>query len=522
MAVAKSNGNKELSFRTCDCYKVSGLYKNILETNQTSNLKDQYVLGEQLGWGQFGIIRACSDKFTGEVLACKSIAKDRFVTQDDVRSIKLEIEIMTKLSGHPNVVDLKAVYEEEDYVHLVMELCAGGELFHQLEKHGRFSESEARVLFRQLMQVVAYCHDKGVVHRDLKPENILLATKASSSPIKLADFGLATYIKSGQSLRGTVGSPFYIAPEVLTSGYNQAADVWSAGVILYILLSGMPPFWGKTKSRIFDAVRASDLRFPSDPWDHLSDSAKELIREMLCTDPSQRLTAQQVLDHAWISHPAPLSKDSYERQKQSCIELDMARGSLSTSFMTRNQDISFGTGSPAICDAQSPEVTYRSSFSSLLMDPSTPCFTSGGFSFRSSGGSNMLEFSTSVAAMPSFAFFSPGSEAEQGNYASDFSANITRVDSIRQEASGGELFTVPVSSLCFGHEAREMEHKAAEVRRAEGTNGSRMSGIHSRRNHTIGLGEFDQIDLMVTESVIRWASCTQLPTATSLRSSLVC
>ncbi|CAL5404949.1 unnamed protein product [Camellia sinensis] len=165
--------------------------------------------------------------------------------------------------------------------------------------------------------------------------------------------------------------------------------------------------------------------------------------------------------------------------------MDMARGSLSTSFMTRNQDISFGTGSPAICDAQSPEVTYRSSFSSLLMDPSTPCFTSGGFSFRSSGGSNTLEFSTPVAAMPSFAFFRPGSEAEQGNYASDFSANITRVDSIRQ-----------------------------------GTNGSRMSGIHSRRNHTIGLGEFDQIDLMVTESVIRWASCTQLPTATSLRSSL--
>ncbi|GMP70099.1 hypothetical protein CsSME_00029101 [Camellia sinensis var. sinensis] len=149
----------------------------------------------------------------------------------------------------------------------------------------------------------------------------------------------------------------------------------------------------------------------------------------------------------------------------------MARGSLSTSFMTRNQDISFGTGSPAICDAQSPEVTYRSSFSSLLMDPSTPCFTSVGFSFRSSGGSNTLEFSTPVAAMPSFAFFSPGSEAEQGNYASDFSANITRVDSIRQEASGGSCLTVPVSSLCFGHEAREMEHKAAEVRRAEGTNG---------------------------------------------------
>lgn len=101
--------------------------------------------------------------------------------------------------------------------------------------------------------------------------------------------------EAGQSLHGTVGSPFYIAPEVLVGGYDEAADVWSAGVILYILLSGIPPFWGKTKSRIFDAVRAADLKFPSDPWDCISSSAQELIRQMLCKDPSQRLTAQQVL-----------------------------------------------------------------------------------------------------------------------------------------------------------------------------------------------------------------------------------
>lgn len=101
--------------------------------------------------------------------------------------------------------------------------------------------------------------------------------------------------QAGQNLHGLVGSPFYIAPEVLSGGYNEAADVWSAGVILYILLSGMPPFWGKTKSRIFEAVRAADLRFPSDPWDHISESAKDLIRKMLCKDPSQRFSAQQVL-----------------------------------------------------------------------------------------------------------------------------------------------------------------------------------------------------------------------------------
>lgn len=198
MAVAKSNSNNESPLCSCSCYKVANLGETILDAKETENLNHRYVLGERLGWGQFGIIRECTDKISGEVLACKSIAKDRLVTQEDVRSIKLEIEIMTRLSGHPNVVDLKAVYEEEDYVHLVMELCAGGELFHQLEKHGRFSEPEARVIFRHLMEVVMYCHDKGIVHRDLKPENILLATKSTSSPIKLADFGLATYIRPGR------------------------------------------------------------------------------------------------------------------------------------------------------------------------------------------------------------------------------------------------------------------------------------------------------------------------------------
>lgn len=197
MAVAKSNSSSEQSTQPCSCYKVASLAETILDTNQISDLKERFVLGQQLGWGQFGVIRVCSDKLTGDVFACKSIAKDRLVTSDDARSVKLEIEIMTRLSGHPNVVDLKAVYEDEDYVHLVMELCAGGELFHRLEKYGRFSEAEARVLFRHLMRVVQYCHEIGVVHRDLKPENILLATKASSSPIKLADFGLATYIKPG-------------------------------------------------------------------------------------------------------------------------------------------------------------------------------------------------------------------------------------------------------------------------------------------------------------------------------------
>ncbi|GFP84769.1 calcium-dependent protein kinase 29 [Phtheirospermum japonicum] len=463
----------------CTCYKVSTLTETILNTDKTARLTDRYVLGQQLGWGQFGIIRECFDKFNDEVLACKSIAKDRLVTQEDIRSIKLEIEIMTKLSGHPNVVDLKAVYEDEDYVHLVMELCAGGELFHELEKQGRFSEPEARVVFGQLMRVVMFCHDNGVVHRDLKPENILLATKSSSSPIKLADFGLATYIRPGQSLHGTVGSPFYIAPEVLTGGYDQAADVWSAGVILYILLSGIPPFWGKTKSRIFDAVRAADLRFPSNQWGFISDSAKDLIKGMLCKDASRRLTARQVLDHSWVTDIPSTHLFKFNEQK---CELDFDQDHLSSSLMARNQDISFGMGSAIISEVQSPSFTCKSSFSSFVGHPlTTHSLEAVGFSFQSSASSNTLEASTRVVALSSFAFFNA---VESEN---DSDTDLTAVE-VKNNGSGGP----------------------------------RTFGIHSRRNHTIGVSEFEHLGLMVTESIIRWASCTRLPTATSLRSSLVC
>lgn len=505
MAVANGNIASESSTQRCRCYKIAGLTETILETNTALSLKDRYVLGDQLGWGQFGIIRVCSDKLTGEVFACKSIAKDRLVTLNDVRSVKLEIEIMTKLSGHPNVVNLKAVYEEQDYVHLVMELCAGGELFHKLEKKGSFKESDARAIFSQLMQVVVYCHDNGIVHRDLKPENILLATKSSSSPIKLADFGLATYIKPGESLRGTVGSPFYIAPEVLSGGYSQAADVWSAGVILYILLSGTPPFWGKTKSRIFESVRLADLRFPSDPWNHISNSAKDLIRGMLCTDPFRRLTARQVLDHSWIKDETPLKEP-----RQSCEEqLGSSGDSFSASLMARNQDISFGIELAIISDddgAESPTFTCRSSFSSFLVGPPTPYSAPGGFSFHNNGESNGV--SSSVPSMPSFAFCS-------------FSANISSIDAVQTEAatSLGNLVRLSSSSTCCGKESRKLEGNSVEVKVGGGTSGSRMSG---KRNRTIGLGEREQLDLMVTESVIRWASCTHLPSATSLRSSLVC
>ncbi|XP_059642577.1 calcium-dependent protein kinase 26-like [Cornus florida] len=523
MDIAKSDSIWEPSTRPCKCYSASILTETILDSTQTSNFKDRYILEEQLGWGQFGIIRACLDKLTGEVLACKSIAKDRLVTLDDVRSVKLEIEIMTRLSGHPNVVDLKAVYEDEDYVHLVMELCAGGEVFHRLEKHGRFFECEARDLFKQLMQVVMYCHDKGIVHRDLKPENILLATKSFSSPIKLADFGLATYIKPGQNLNGTVGSPFYIAPEVLAGSYDQSADVWSAGVILYILLSGMPPFWGKTKSKIFDAVRVADLQFPSEPWDHISATAKDLITRMLGVDPSKRLTAKEVLAHSWMKDCAQGTQGPSKHDCSDFGQMEVGGGSFSTPFIAKTRDYIFSDGLPATTcskEGNSPAFTCRTSFTSFPVDNTTPCSISVGFSFSSCCESNATEFSSPVPSMPSFTFFSPCSAFKHGNESLGFEAKISTRDARHEDSSLGKAFVLSDPTLPIEHQLREMEQRT-ELQRGE-TSGSKVSCIHNRRNHTIGLGELDQLDLIVSESVIRWASCTHTPSAPSLRSSLVC
>ncbi|KAG2609102.1 calcium-dependent protein kinase 17-like [Panicum virgatum] len=490
-------------------YKAPGLRGAFLEAAHVSCLEDRYALGPQLGWGQFGVIRSCSDLVTGEALACKSIAKDRLVSPDDVRGVKLEIEVMARLSGHPNVVDLKAVYEDEDSVHLVMELCAGGELFHRLEERGCFSEHEAAVLFRYLMEVVAHCHSKGIVHRDLKPENILLVSKSPSSPIKLADFGLATYILPGRSLSGMVGSPFYIAPEVLSGGYNEAADVWSAGVILYILLSGIPPFWGKTKSKIFECIRSTELRFPSDPWDRVSDSAKELVTGMLRRDPRQRLTAKQVLEHSWMQEHADQSQDSCSHCHGIGLRReDLGSCSFSTPLATRSRDVSFNTGGPITCqgmleedEAWSPSFACRSSFSAFVTDMAPSCSMSG-FSFGEASelGGGVASPTLPVASMPSFSFFC-GQECGEPE----------------PSASQGVSVATAAAAPSTSRRMSEVMGAARPV-----TNQSRVAGVNSRRNHTIGAGEREPLDVAVAESVIRWASCTNLSTTHSLRASLVC
>jgi calcium-dependent protein kinase len=267
---------------------------------QTENLKDLYTLGRKLGQGQFGTTYLCLEKATGKEFACKSIAKRKLISQEDVDDVRRELHIMHHLSGHPNIVTIKGAYEDPVAVHLVMELCAGGELFDRIIARGHYSEARAAELCRVIVGVVETCHSLGVMHRDLKPENFLLSDAREHAALKTTDFGLSVFFKPGEVFTDVVGSPYYVAPEVLRKHYGPEADVWSAGVILYILLSGVPPFWAETEQGIFEQVLRGELDFVSEPWPSISESAKDLIRRMLEPHARRRLKAHQVLCHPWI------------------------------------------------------------------------------------------------------------------------------------------------------------------------------------------------------------------------------
>ncbi|KAF0907952.1 hypothetical protein E2562_022338 [Oryza meyeriana var. granulata] len=280
--------------------KSAGLLADSVLKRDSEHLKDLYTLGKKLGQGQFGTTYQCVEKATGKVFACKSIAKRKLLSEEDVEDVRREIQIMHHLAGHPNVVSIVGAYEDAVAVHLVMELCAGGELFDRIVQRGHYSEKAAAQLARVIIGVVEACHSLGVMHRDLKPENFLFVNHKEDSALKTIDFGLSIFFKPGETYSDVVGSPYYVAPEVLRKHYGREVDVWSAGVIIYILLSGVPPFWDESEQGIFEQVLKGDLDFSSDPWPAISDSAKDLVRKMLNRDPRKRLTAHEALCHPWV------------------------------------------------------------------------------------------------------------------------------------------------------------------------------------------------------------------------------
>ena len=253
-----------------------------------------------LGEGQFGTTFLVTHKRTGQKAACKAIAKRKLIQPEDVEDVRREVSILHHLSGHPNIVGLLGAYEGTKHVYIVMDFCSGGELFDRIVERGHYSEKDASEVFRMMIRTIAHCHNLGVMHRDLKPENFVLATKDEDAPVKAIDFGLSAYFEPGERFRDIVGSSYYVAPEVLKRNYSCEADIWSAGVILYILLSGVPPFWGRTDTAVFETVRKGRYNLVGDPWSKISESAKGLIRRILVGNPAERMSAEEILNHPWV------------------------------------------------------------------------------------------------------------------------------------------------------------------------------------------------------------------------------
>uniref|UniRef100_A0A6N2K5S3 non-specific serine/threonine protein kinase n=1 Tax=Salix viminalis TaxID=40686 RepID=A0A6N2K5S3_SALVM len=280
-----------------------GLDKNFGFSKQ---FVSHYELGEEVGRGHFGY--TCSAKakkgsMKGQNVAVKVIPKSQMTTAIAIEDVRREVKIFRALTGHKNLVQFYDAYEDEDNVYVVMELCEGGELLDRiLSRGGKYSEEDAKIVMVQILSVVAYCHLQGVVHRDLKPENFLFTTKEDNSPLKAIDFGLSDYVKPDERLNDIVGSAYYVAPEVLHRSYGTEADMWSIGVITYILLCGSRPFWARTESGIFRAVLKTDPSFDEAPWPSLSPEAIDFLKRLLNKDYRKRLTAAQALSHPWLAN----------------------------------------------------------------------------------------------------------------------------------------------------------------------------------------------------------------------------
>jgi len=295
------------------------------ENTSKGRVEDFYTIHKEIGRGTFSIVKEATQKATGEKYALKFIDK-KFVDQEDLVLLRREIDIMKKVS-HKNVLSLKEIYESKDNITLVMELVTGGELFFKIVERGSYSEKDASNIIRQILDGVKYLHSLGICHRDLKPENLLVSTVDDVETIKIADFGLSKVFAGGQQLETSCGTPDYAAPEVLLGekAYDNSVDLWSVGVITYVLLCGYPPFYATSQPALFEKIIKANYNFPNPEWSVISDTAKDFIKNLLLLDPKKRLTAEQCLEHPFLKggagnnsiHIEPsMSKYNVERKKQ--------------------------------------------------------------------------------------------------------------------------------------------------------------------------------------------------------------
>ncbi len=290
----------------------------LLKSNGT--LAKKYLKIKDIGKGTYSKIFTVQNKTNFKVYCCKQILKSKIA---DLPKFKNEINVLSKIE-HPNLIKIYEIFEDERHLNIIMENCTGEELFQKiiekLESGETFTEKEAVPIFKQLISAISCCHSQGICHRDLKPENILFLNKKPDSPIKVIDFGLSKIfgeikpLMKGNKIEknitsARVGTSFYMSPEVLQGNYDNKCDIWSCGVILYLMLCGYPPFYGETDHEIFKAISRKKFSFPEEEWKSISDDAKDLIKHMIC-DADKRYNAESILGHQWIEKCAPNAKES--------------------------------------------------------------------------------------------------------------------------------------------------------------------------------------------------------------------
>jgi len=271
-------------------------------------IDDHYKVKEAIGTGSYGTVSIAIDKKTGSKKACKTIQHSKVT---DKEKLNQEIDIMRRLD-HPSIARLFETFQDMRNIYLIMELCSGGELFDKVidADDCHFTEKTAAIVMRQIIAGIVYMHAHHICHRDLKPENFLMMDDGdvADTPLKIIDFGLSADFSQTEWLKTKACTPYYVAPEVLSGKYKEGCDVWSAGVIMYVLLCGAPPFFGDTDAEVLTSVRKGHYEFDLPVWDVVSREAKDLVQRMLVLDPTKRYTAQDALNHKWIQHLAPQSK----------------------------------------------------------------------------------------------------------------------------------------------------------------------------------------------------------------------
>jgi calcium-dependent protein kinase len=287
-----------------DNVKAGGLNYAAFIIDNPGRITEFYDIDKKkLGEGSYGSVSKCVNKSTKATRAVKSISKAQMKNLD---RFKQEIAIM-KILDHPNIIKLYESFEDNRNIYLVMELSTGGELFDRIIDAGHFTEVQAACVMQHMFRAIFYMHENHICHRDLKPENFLFQSKdpIEKTPLKVIDFGLACKFTQDQVLTTKAGTPYYVAPQVLAGKYDQSSDLWSLGVIMYVVLCGYPPFYGDTDADVLAKVRLGNFTFNAADWKNVSEDAKNLIRMLLKMNPKDRYTGEQALNHVWVKNKAP-------------------------------------------------------------------------------------------------------------------------------------------------------------------------------------------------------------------------